>query len=513
MRKSIILNWFVIVSLSSVCMAGDWPHWRGPYYNGSSDEKNLPATFSKTENMLWVCPLPGESSATPIVSGGKVFVSSTDKNSKDLLGLCIDAGTGMELWRKKLGTAYAKIRRNTMATPSAVADGKHVYFMFGSGDLACLDYKGRVLWSRNLQDEYGNITVKFGYSCSPLYHEGKLYVLIQRRPKEYREPRPEKPLDSFMLVIDAETGKNIKKLERKTDAVDESFDAYSSPLPVKSDKGHEIVTIAGDYVIGRETATGRELWRYGCNPDKEENWRQVSTFGIGGGLLCCVRPRGEGVFVLRPGGAGTLSDKDVVWTFDGPAPDCSTPLYYQGLFYILAGDESGKKLTCLDAKTGKQKWQGKLGGRPPYRASLTAADGKLYCINEAGEVVVLSANSEKFEVLSRASLGGKPTYASIAIADGCLFIRTAESLYCVGKQSAATKYTLKGKKFPRVGLSRRAGIKVLTREQTGKFNWEHYKTLLVRRRVEKKAPDHTRSWQTPAKVSHQKAAKSLHADI
>jgi len=139
MRKSIILTWFVIVSLSSVCTAGHWLHWRGPYYNGSSDEKNLPATFSKTENMLWVCPLPGESSATPIVSGGKVFVSSTDKNSKDLLGLCIDAKTGKELWRKKLGTAYAKIRRNTMATPSAVADGKCVYFMFGSGDLACLD--------------------------------------------------------------------------------------------------------------------------------------------------------------------------------------------------------------------------------------------------------------------------------------------------------------------------------------------------------------------------------------
>jgi outer membrane protein assembly factor BamB len=432
-RKSIVLTWFVILLLSSVCMAGHWPHWRGPFYNGSSDEENLPGSFSKTGNMLWVCPLPGESSATPVVSGGRVFVSSTDKNSKDLLGLCIDAKTGSELWRKKLGTAHARIPRNTMATPSAVADGKHVYFMFGSGDLACLDYEGKVLWSRNLQDEYGNITVKFGYSCSPLYHEGKLYVLIQRRPKEYREPRPEAPLDSFMLILDAGTGKNIRKLARRTDAVDESFDAYSSPLPVPSGAGHEIVTIAGDYVIAREAATGRELWRYMCNPDKEGNWRQVSTFGIGGGLLCCVRPRGEGVFALRLGGAGTLSDKDVVWTFDGPAPDCSTPLYYQGMFYILAGDESGKKLTCLDAKTGRQKWAGELGGKPPYRASPTAADGKLYCVNEAGEVVVLSANPEKFEVLSRASLGGEPTYASIAIADGRLFIRTAENLYCVGK--------------------------------------------------------------------------------
>jgi outer membrane protein assembly factor BamB len=432
-RKLIILTWLIVLLVSGVSLAGDWPHWRGPFYNGAAEEQNLPAIFSKTENMLWTCPLPGESSATPIVSGGRVFVSSTDKDSKDLLALCIDAKTGNQLWRKKLGTAFAKIRRNNMASPSPVADGEHIYFLFGSGDLACLDYDGKMLWSRNLQAEYGNITIKFGYSSSPLHVDGKLYVLIQRRPKEYRPPRPETPLDSFMLIIDDKTGKTIKKLSRKTDAVDEAFDAYSSPLLVPSGKGHEIVTIGGDYVLAREPGTGRELWRYDTNPDKEDNWRQVSTFGIGDGLLCCVRPRGEGVVALRPGGKGTLSDDDVVWTFDGPAPDCSTPLYYRGMFFILAGDES-RKLSCLDAKTGKLKWQGKLSGPGPYRSSLTAADGKMYCIKEDGEVVVLAANAEKFEVLSRIDLGGEPAYTSIAIAQGCLFIRTADNLYCASNK-------------------------------------------------------------------------------
>ncbi|MHC5060137.1 MAG: outer membrane protein assembly factor BamB family protein [Planctomycetota bacterium] len=433
MRKTIILSCLIALLLSNISAAEDWPHWRGPGYNGSTDEQNLPATFSKTENMLWICPLPGESSATPIVSNGKVFVSSTDKDSKDLLALCIDAATGKELWRKKLGTAYTRVRRNNMATPSPVADGKHVYFLFGSGDLVCLDYDGEVRWSRNLQAEYGNITIKFGYSSSPLHFDGKLYVLIQRRPKEYRPPEAKKPLDSFMLIIDDKTGKTIRKLPRKTDAVDEAFDAYSSPLPVPSGKGYEIVTIGGDYVLAREPGTGHELWRYDTNPDKEDNWRQVSTFGIGDGLLCCVRPRGEGVVALRPGGKGTLSDDDVVWRFDGPAPDCSTPLYYRGMFFILAGDES-KKLSCLDAKTGKLNWQGRLRGRGPYRASLTAADGKMYCIKEDGEVAVLSAGAEKFEVLSRVDLGGDPAYSSIAIAQGCLFIRTADNLYCVSNK-------------------------------------------------------------------------------
>jgi len=127
-----------------------------------------------------------------------------------------------------------------------------------------------------------------------------------------------------------------------------------------------------------------------------------------------------------------LTEDNIAWTFDGPAPDVCTPLCYKGNVYVLDGKSSGV-LTCLDANTGRVKWQGKLSdSRAPWRASVTAADDKLYCISEAGEAVVLAANDEGFKLLARIDMEDKPVQASIAIADDRLFVRTANQLFCIG---------------------------------------------------------------------------------
>ena len=421
----------VLLLLNGWSFAGDWPHWRGPFLNGSSEEKDLPGSWSKTENVVWVSRLPGPSGATPVISKGKVFVSSTKRDSDELLALCFDAKSGRELWRKKLGASSRKVPRNNMATPSPVTDGERVYFMYGSGELAGLDSEGNILWQRNIEAEYGNISIKYGYSSSPLLYDGKLYILIQRRHTAYRSPES-RTLDAFILAIDPKTGKNIWKQPRKTDALDESLDSYSSPLFYQDSGRVEIVVIGGDYVTGNDPVTGKELWRYGYAEQKSERWRNVSSVVMGEGLIFGVRPRGgNGLFALKSGGEGTLNGDQVAWAFDGPTPDACTPLYYKGNLYILDG-KRGRVLTCLDAKTGRQKWQGKLGGNGPWYASVTAADDKLYCISEAGEAVVLAAGDEEFKILSRIDMGNKPVQASIAIAEGRLYIRTASKLSCVG---------------------------------------------------------------------------------
>lgn len=99
-RRTSAVIIIIVLLVGARVLAGDWPHWRGPFLNGSSDEKNLPATWSKTENVIWVASLPGHSSATPIIANGKVFVSSTDRNSDALLALCFDARSGKELCAK-----------------------------------------------------------------------------------------------------------------------------------------------------------------------------------------------------------------------------------------------------------------------------------------------------------------------------------------------------------------------------------------------------------------------------
>ena len=425
----------VIVSLilAGPVLSGDWPHWRGPFLNGTSDEKNLPETWSRTQNVAWRAPLPGHSSATPVIANGKVFVNSTQRDSDNLFALCFDAQSGKELWRRRLGRSSRQVPRNNMATSSPVTDGKRVYFMYGSGELAGLDHEGRPLWSRNIDSEYGNISMKYGYSSSPLLYGNKLYILMQRRNRSYRSPDSSN-LDAFMLAVDASTGKNLWKQPRMTDAQDESLDSYSSPLLHKNNGRDEILVLGADYVTAVDPATGKEFWRYGYARQKSPRWRNISSPGLGGGFIYGIRPRGgTGLFALKSGGQGNLGDDHVAWEFNGPTPDVCTPLCYKGNLYVLDG-KSGGILTCLDARGGRQKWQGKLGGRtPPWRASVTAADDKLYCISEGAEAVVLAAGGDEFKILSRIDMEDKPVQASIAIADGRLFIRTANLLYCISR--------------------------------------------------------------------------------
>ncbi|UCD00219.1 MAG: PQQ-binding-like beta-propeller repeat protein [Phycisphaerales bacterium] len=430
-RRTLLLLSTGIVLCIGRSFATDWPHWRGPFLNGSTDEKNLPAAWGKTENIKWVASMPGLSSATAVIAGGRVFLSSTDREGDDLLALCLDARSGKELWRRKLGTSSREVPRNNPATPSPVTDGKSVFFMYGSGDLAALDYEGNILWSRNIEAEYGNISIKYGYSSSPLLYDGRLYVLIQRRHTAYRPPKST-TLDAFMLAIDPKTGKNIWKQPRETDALNESLDSYSSPIVHEYAGRAEILVIGADYITANDPVTGRQFWRYGYSQQKGTRDRNISSPVAGEGLVFGVPPRGrKGLLALKSGGEQTLADARIAWRFEGPGPDCSTPLYYRGNIYILA-DRKGGVLTCLDARTGRQKWQGELGGGAPWWASITAGDGKLYCVSEAAEAVVLLAGDDRFEVLCRIDMEDKPVKASVAIADGHLFIRTASKLVCVG---------------------------------------------------------------------------------
>jgi outer membrane protein assembly factor BamB len=439
-RIGILLLLTSVLVLGGRSSANDWPHWRGPFLNGSSDEKDLPGSWSRTENIAWVSLLPGPSSATPVICKGRVFVSSTDSKSDEpwppageLLALCFDVKSGKELWQKKLGASSRNVQRNNMATPSPTTDGDRVYFLFGSGELCGLDFDGNILWLRNIETEYGNISLKYGYSSSPLVWGGKLYVLVLRRDIAWRAPESDKPLDSFLLAVDPATGKNLWKHVRVTDAVDESLDSYASPIVFNSTGRTEIIVIGGDYVTAHDPETGKEFWRYGYAQEKDAHWRLIPSVVTGQGLVFGVQPRGTNdLFALKTGGTGSLSQDYVAWVFDGPTPDVSTPLYYKGNLYVTDGIRNGKVVTCLDAKTGRKKWQGVLGGAAPWRASMTAADDKLYCINEDAEAVVLAAGDEEFRILWRIDMEDKPVRASIAIADGHLFIRTASKLFCVG---------------------------------------------------------------------------------
>src|SRR3954470_7394779 len=113
----------------------DWPQWRGPNFNGTSDAKNLPTEFGKDKNVLWKTTLPGGSNNTPIICGGRVYTTSIDASRK-MTCLCLDLKTGKILWQKDAGISQIRPKgENDVASPSPVTDGKSVYFLFGTGDL------------------------------------------------------------------------------------------------------------------------------------------------------------------------------------------------------------------------------------------------------------------------------------------------------------------------------------------------------------------------------------------
>jgi outer membrane protein assembly factor BamB len=435
MKKAMICTCAIVTALvmSAHVRAADWPQWRGPFFNGSTDEKNLPDSWNQTENIAWASPLPGPSGATPIISRGRVFVSSMVGRGPDFVALCFDARDGKQLWERHIGSDSRRFPRNNMASPSPVTDGKYVFFLYGSGDLAGFDYEGRKLWSRNIETEYGNLALKFGYGSSPLLHRNRLFIIAIRRNKPYRPPEAAEPLDSYLMALDPETGHTLWKQQRRTNAFDEGMETYSTPVPFVRYGGVEILNTGADFITAHDPETGTELWRFEYWTRKVRDSRVIPSLVTGDGLIFGARHKHGGLFALKPGDLDSPSWPHIVWEFDGPVPDCSTPLYYQKRLYVLDGIKSGKVVTCLDPKTGLGIWQGKIGGRGPWRASLTGADGKLYCINETGEIVVLAAGGNQFKVIFETKIEESPIQSSIAIAGGHLFIRTARNLYCIGK--------------------------------------------------------------------------------
>jgi outer membrane protein assembly factor BamB len=154
MRKYCTFLLLVLVAVS-VARAGDWPHWRGPYFNGSTDEKDLPSNWSKTEKIVWSVDLAGSSAATPIIWADRVFLSGVDSDRDTLLAMCFDRKSGKLLWRDDVAKGISHDRRSTFAASSPVTDGKIVVFFYANGDLVCFDLNGRRQWARNLHDDYG----------------------------------------------------------------------------------------------------------------------------------------------------------------------------------------------------------------------------------------------------------------------------------------------------------------------------------------------------------------------
>ena len=403
--------------------ADNWPQWRGPKLTGMTTEKGLPVKWSTSsgENIAWKIPMPSRSGATPIIWNDTIFLNvATSPDSGEIEVWSVKRTSGDVNWKKPIAPGNFKINKQNMSSPSPVTDGRTVWVLTGLGILKAFDFSGKELWSRDIQKDYGAFGLNWGYASSPLLHERMLYVPVLHGMKT-DDP-------SYVLKIDGATGKTLWKVERPTDAVVESPDAYTTPALLTYGSNKEIVVTGGDVVTGHDLETGKELWRaQGLNPGKARNYRIVASPVVVGDLVIAptrIRP----MVAIKAGGRGDVTATHTAWTFDR-GPDVPTPVTDGTLLYSV--DDRGV-VHVLDVKTGAVVYGPERLKPAIYSASPILADGKIYVTSEEGLTSVFAAGS-KFELLAE-NPSEEYTLSTMAASQGQLFLRTEKHFYAIGKK-------------------------------------------------------------------------------
>jgi len=425
----------LLIAVSGSLAADNWAQWRGPQFNGSSTELNLPTLWSKTDKVVWKAALPGPSAATPVVWEDTVFISSTDSANDQLLAMAIDRSNGKVKWSHAINKGTRQDSRSDFSSPSPATDGNVVVFFYGNGDLVTYDLTGKELWKRNIQSELGSFAFQWTFSASPLLFEGKLYLQVLQRDTPVRgRGFADRKNESYLLAMEPKTGKTIWKQIRPSEANAESHESFATPIPFSYQGQKQILIVGGDDLTGHDPATGKELWRWGTwNPTRIGHWRHVPSPIASEDIILVCAPKRDPIYAVKAGGHGRMGDNALAWVSRETrelSSDVPTPAYYDHDFIILS--DVRKALSRVEPKTGKAKWITELPGFEKFEASPLAADGKIYIMNFAGDVVVVDADSGKIlNEMEMGQDGDDTTRSSIVAAHGQLFIRTNSELYCI----------------------------------------------------------------------------------
>jgi outer membrane protein assembly factor BamB len=422
----------------------NWPSFRGIQAAGVAKRQNLPEHWDgKTgENILWRTPIPGLAHSSPVVWGRRIFVTSAvssdakasfrpglygdgdasqDRSPQRWMIYALDKRTGKILWERVAheGAPIEKRHiKSTYANSTPVTDGRVVVAWFGSQGVFAYDVNGRLLWKADMGrinlGAYDIPTYEWGPASSPIIWNN--LVILQCDTQD----------DSFLLALDAYTGKQVWKTER------DELPSWGTPTVAMTSTGPELVTNASNYIRGYDPRTGKELWRLGRS---SKITAPTPLFADDKFVIASGRAPERPIFVVKAGSRGdlTLSDgktasEAVVWSRTGRGSYMPTPLVYDGILYVLANNGL---LDAYDLKTGEEIYRQRLPlVGSGFSASPVAADGRLYLSNEDGEMLVITAG-RKYAHIATNSMG-ELLMATPALSEGVMYVRSAQSLFAVG---------------------------------------------------------------------------------
>ncbi|MEZ5384218.1 MAG: PQQ-binding-like beta-propeller repeat protein [Prosthecobacter sp.] len=453
---------------ASTCLAeSNWPQFRGEDGLGIGTGKP-PVEFSAEKNVKWQAEVPfGHSS--PCIWGDKIAL--TGMADGKLVTFCLNKADGRELWR--VAAPASKIegahRIGSPAAPTCCTDGERLIAYFGSYGVLAYDWNGNELWNKPLPAP----VVEFGTSSSPIIVDGKVIIVADQ------------DVGSYMLALDVKTGAEVWRVDRS-----EFRRGFATPFVWKHDGMQELVVCGSLWLRSYDIKDGKQRWSArgmarvaNASPVAADGVLLVSSWNVGGdegeriemepfeafaaahdadkdGLLTLdefpagpikgrysqidadkdgkvTKPEYEFVrgmfadavnqiFAIKPGGSGDITNTHIVWQQSKHLPYVSSPIAVNGRVFTM---KSGGLASAYDAKSGSPVYQAeRVDASGDYYASAVAADGRVYVISQRGTVVVLDATSDKLNVLARNDLKA-PVFASPAIVDGVIYIRTDKKLY------------------------------------------------------------------------------------
>lgn len=399
----------LLVLLGAGVGAEDWPQFRGPTGQGHSIERNLPAEWSETRNIVWKAPVPGSGWSSPVVAGGRVWVTTAVRGrGTSLRALALDVTDGRVLVNTEvftLNTTTLLNAKNSFASPTPILEGERVYVHFGADGTAALTTAGEIVWRTQLpyRSQHGN-------GGSPVLHGDLLIVSCDGDDVAY------------VVGLDKNTGKIRWKRNRR----DSFAQAYTTPLVIRVGQQDQVVSIGADRTTAYDARSGQEIWRVAYPGGFSNVPRPVYGHGL---VYIATGFQQPSLLAVRPDGTGDVTNTHVAWRLDRGVPYTPSPLLVGDELYIVS--DLGVA-TCLDARTGAVRWQQRLSGN--FSASPVFADGRIYFQSEEGATTVL-APGPVFRRLAVSTIDGQ-TLASMAVSGGSIFIRSDSHLYRIAAQPA-----------------------------------------------------------------------------
>ncbi len=400
--------------------ADNWPRWRGPQADGAAVGEAFPLRWQvadgKEEGVRWKYKLPGIGASTPIVWQDAIFVSGANGGKNSLLRL---NRQGEKQWEVLLGDERtAKNRKASGSNPSPVTDGKYVAVYFKSGELACLDYSGAVLWRINLQEKYGKDTLWWDLGTSPVMTHKHVVIACMQTG------------GSYLIALDKATGDVAWKQSRDLDAPNESAQSYTTPVVLTEGDRQILIVLGADHVTAHDAATGEQLWIFGTlNPNGRGNWRSIASPIVAQDIVVAPYGRGATLTAIGLGGSGDVTKTHRLWEVRDAAADVPSPAV-DGQRVFTCSDRG--KITMLDLKSGKILAQANAPrSRAAYSSSPIFAAGHLYVTNEEGATFVMKVGDTSLELVAENTVG-EFTVATPIFVDGLIYLRADEHLFCLG---------------------------------------------------------------------------------